>query len=121
MRMSSEQLRAAVESSGEYELIEDDDDAEASAEADAAAASVRSYTTEDVEDLRRRYLGDSAVADDAMLVGGSDTEDEEEPEAYEDELVVVRPKGRRSAFSHGPGPKSIVISGRDGKPLGAQG
>jgi hypothetical protein len=120
MRMSSEQLRAAVENAGSYELIDDDDDAEAT-EADAQAASVRSYTTEPIDDLRRRYLGDAAVSDDAMLVGSADPADEPETDHYEDELVVVRPKGNRSAFVNGPGPKSLVISGKDGKPLGAQG
>jgi hypothetical protein len=121
MRMSNEQLRAAVEATGGYELIEDDEDQSAATEADAAAASGRSYTTEAVDELRQRYLGDAAVSDDAMLVGSSDAADEPVAGEFEDEIVVVRPKGNRWAFGHGPGPKSLVISGKDGKPLGAQG
>ena len=122
MRMSKKQLQAAVEAAGEYELIDEDEDQAAGVEADAAAASERSYTTESIEDLRKRFLGDSAVTDDAMLVGASDSPDEgAADEQYEDEIVVVRPKGGRRAFGHGPGPKSLIISGKDGKPLGAQG
>jgi hypothetical protein len=121
VRMSSEQLRAAVEAAGDYELI-DDDEAESSAQSDASAAAARSYTTESVEELRKRYLGDNAVSDDQMLVGSDSSEAEgATPKAFEDELVVVRPKTRGPAFSIGPGPKSLVISGKDGKPLGAQG
>jgi hypothetical protein len=119
--MSKKQLQEAVAATGGYELIDDDGDQAAAVEADAAAASGRSYTTEPVDDLRRRYLGDSAVTDDAMLVGGSEAEDESADESFEDEIVVVRPKGPRAAFGRGPGPKSLVISGKDGKPLGAQG
>jgi len=121
MRMSKKQLQDAVAATGAYELIDDDNDEAAAVEADGAAASERSYTTESVDDLRKRYLGDSAVTDDAMLIGSSDAPDEPEDGTFEDEIVVVRPKGDRAAFGHGPGPKSIVISGKDGKPLGAQG
>jgi hypothetical protein len=121
MRMSKKQVQEAVAATGAYELIDDDNDQAATVEADAAAASGRSYTTEPVEDLRRRYLGDSAVSDDGMLVGASDAVDEPEDGSFEDEIVVVRPKGGRAAFGRGPGPKSLVISGKDGKPLGAQG
>ena len=122
VRMSNEQLRAAVEAAGDYELIDDDDEAQASADSDSAAASARSYTTEPFEELRKRYLGDSSVSDAGMLVGANSTvEDAAKPQAFEDELVVVRPKTRGAAFASGPGPKSLVISGKDGKPLGAQG
>jgi hypothetical protein len=121
MRMSKQQLQEAVAATGGYELIDDDDDKAATAAADAAAASGSSYTTETVDDLRKRYLGDSTVSDDGLLVGSSDAPDEPAAGSFEDELVVVRPKGNQAAFGHGPGPKSIVISGKDGKPLGAQG
>jgi hypothetical protein len=81
--------------------------------------------TPDLAELRRRYLGDSA-ADFAEIADSGPEADTADagvvPDDSDAHVVVIAPADRgQDAFSHGPGPKTVVVSGKDGTILAEQG
>jgi hypothetical protein len=76
--------------------------------------------TPDIDALRRKYLGEGAadvtgsLASDNTDLGASD-------EGVEDAVIVVEPKQEGDVWDHGPGPKTVIISGKEKKIIGAQG
>lgn len=77
--------------------------------------------TPDIDALRRKYLGEGAadvtgsLASDYTDLGASE-------EGVEDAVIVVEPKQEGSdVWEHGPGPKTVIISGKEKRIIGAQG
>jgi hypothetical protein len=66
----------------------------------------------EIEELRKKYLGEDAVdAADAR-------EDQDDDEA---EMVVVQPKEATDPFDPSSQPKTVVVSGKDRRIIGSQG
>jgi|GEM_PF-1930443 len=81
--------------------------------------------TPDLAELRHRYLGDSA-ADFAEIPDSEPEADAADegvvPDDSDAHVVVIAPADRgQDAFTHGPGPKTVVVSGKDGTILAEQG
>jgi len=92
----------------------------------ARAASVEESTPE-IDELRKKYLGDSgevfpsdstAHTDSATDTAPSGSAMREEPQ---DEIVAVTPKESSHAWDRGARPKAAVISGSEKKVIGHQG
>jgi hypothetical protein len=85
--------------------------------ADASPLATGVERVRDLSDLRRRYLGadeEGAEGEDARAVDDeSDTQDE---------IVVIGPEeGATDPFKPGPGPKSVVVSGKERRVVAEQG
>jgi len=98
-------------------------DQKADPQADAPGPAID--RTPDLAELRRRYLGDSA-ADFAELADSGPEADTADagvvPDDSDAHVVVIAPGDRgQDAFTHGPGPKTVVVSGKDGAILAEQG
>lgn len=98
-------------------------EAEASPQGDAPGPAID--RTPDLAELRRRYLGDSA-SDFAEIADGDAEADTADagvaPDDSDAHVVVIAPADRgQDAFTHGPGPKTVVVSGKDGTILAEQG
>jgi hypothetical protein len=107
-----------------YEIVEHEP---ASAESDAQAVPADAVTDHvtDLEELRRRYLGDEAVGNtvDADALGGV-TPDEvtDESSDDEDEIVVLSPPNTGAdPWAPGPGRKSVIVSGKERRVIAEQG
>jgi len=85
--------------------------------ADASPAPNTVDRVRDLSDLRRRYLGvdeAGAQADDAAA-----TDDQDDAQ---DEIVVIGPEENAAdPFKPGPGPKSVVVSGKERRVVAEQG
>ena len=72
----------------------------------------------DIDTLRKKYLeGDAGAA-------GANPEAADEADAgpnTDDEIVVVQPERPGNAFDHAARPKTVVVSGREGRVIGSQG
>lgn len=116
--LTREQLQEIVnEQKPGYEII-DIDDGDSDAEPDVDRAP-------DLAELRRRYLGEDAAADVAGTVsadGGVATSGAEETDDEDIEVVVLAPKDKGAdPWGQGPGPKTVVVSGRDRHIVAEQG
>lgn len=72
------------------------------------------WGTPELAALRSDRSGDGH--DVADSVGGGD-----QPDEVADEIVIVSPPNSPDQWARGPGPKSIVVSGRKRKIIGNQG
>jgi hypothetical protein len=131
-RMSKEELEGIVERDlPGYTL--------ASPEAADAERSIQAEPDDvgtDIDSLRVKYLGtNQADEEDAAPRAkrnpaprnrtqrkkkGAHAE-EKADESTDDELVAVQPKDAADPFDHAVRPKTVVISGEDGKIVGSQG
>jgi hypothetical protein len=68
--------------------------------------------TPDIDDLRRKFLGERA----AMAPAGDAASAERETAGDDDELVVVKPEGAGLAPA-----KRVIVSGRTHRVIGSQG
>lgn len=92
--------------------------------ADAPPNSLGIDRIRDLRDLRERYLGtQESEADDAE--GGGEAgeaeamRDEGDPQ---DEIVIIGPEeGAADPWKPGPGPKSVVVSGKERRVVAEQG
>lgn len=68
----------------------------------------------ELHELRKAYLGDAAeVEDDLAAEGGDNGEDD-------DEITVVEPD-QHPGFDAAPGPKTVIISGKERRVIVEQG
>ena len=77
------------------------------------------------DELRRRYLGDSAaetpLGADSTGVEGSD-QGADESSDDEDEIVVLNPRSTGAdPWAPGPGRKSVIVSGKERRVIAEQG
>jgi hypothetical protein len=87
--------------------------------ADAPSASPAGERVRDLQDLRRRYLGTEESGGDADDLAVADAADNDEPE---DEIVVISPEqDNQDPWQPGPGPKSVVVSGKERRVVAEQG
>lgn len=85
----------------------------------------------DIEELREKYLGD-----DGDVGGEPDSHRAGAPSGRrsasgsrgtgvasnkDDEIIVVEPKNSDAPFDHPARPKTVVVSGKDGRVVGSQG
>ena len=87
--------------------------------ADASPTPSTVDRVRDLSDLRRRYLGadagEGAEADDALAIDDDDDD-------AQDEIVVIGPEeSADDPFKPGPGPKSVVVSGKERRVVAEQG
>ena len=69
----------------------------------------------DIDALKKKYLGkDAPAADDAGEEGV-------EQENTDDALVAVQPDNPADPYDHGARPKTVVVSGKEGRIVGSQG
>ena len=74
--------------------------------------------TPDIDALRRKYLGEGTTD----VTGSLASDNPEASEGgVEDAVVVVEPKQAGDVWDHGPGPKTVIISGKEKRIIGAQG
>jgi hypothetical protein len=84
----------------------------------------------DLDELRRRYLGDSAVANspggaalgETAVDAGDEAADDSDDDDDEDEIVVLSPPANSAdPWAPGPGRKSVIVSGRERRVIAEQG
>jgi hypothetical protein len=83
------------------------------AEADSVAPSI--------DELRQKYLGESAGDEDAADSPASGSGNPGAEENTDDEIVTVQPKKAGDPYDHAARPKTIIVSGKDGRVIGSQG
>lgn len=107
-----------------YEIVEHEP---ATAPSDAESATDAAVTDQvaDLDELRRRYLGDSAaetpIGADTTAVEASD-QGADESSDDEDEIVVLNPRSTGAdPWAPGPGRKSVIVSGKERRVIAEQG
>jgi hypothetical protein len=81
----------------------------------------------DLDELRRRYLGDGAAADPPAADAFGDTDDTPDADIDdssddEDEIVVLNPAVTNAdPWAPGPGRKSVIVSGKERRVIAEQG
>jgi hypothetical protein len=126
-RMSKEELSEIIRRDKPgYEIVEHQvAESESGSEASDAGAITDRVT--DLDELRRRYLGDSAVADSpggaALGETAVDAEDESADDSEDDDEIVVLSPPANSAdpWAPGPGRKSVIVSGKERRVIAEQG
>ena len=125
-KLSREEIQQIVERDAPgSRLVERVPDEDRLARATTGAGAV--YVDDETPDLltlRRRYLGDPAPDDHGDAAGVElpvDGESNEDSNAVDDEIVLITPPGPADRWGRGPGPKSVVISGRERRIIGWQG
>lgn len=91
-----------------YSLLRREGSGSAPSEPDEAAA--------DIDELRKRYLGDDAPRE-------SDAAQNSEPPGTntDDEIVTVTPDQSTDPFDQAARPKAVIVSGETGRVIGSQG
>jgi hypothetical protein len=110
-----------------YEIVEHQPvDTESGSEASDAGGITDRVT--DLDELRRRYLGDRAVADSpgGAVLGetavDAEVEAADDSDEDDDEIVVLRPPANSAdPWAPGPGRKSVIVSGRERRVIAEQG
>lgn len=86
--------------------------------ADAGPLAAGVERVRDLSDLRRRYLG----ADEEGGGEGEDARAVDDEGDTQDEIVVIGPEeSATDPFKPGPGPKSVVVSGKERRVVAEQG
>ena len=126
-RMSKEELSEIIRRDKPgYEIVEHQA-AETESGSEASDAGAITDRVTDLDELRRRYLGDSAVADSP---GGAplgetavDAEDESGDDSDDDDEIVVLnpPANSADPWAPGPGRKSVIVSGKERRVIAEQG
>jgi len=132
-RMSKEELEGIVERDlPGYTLASPEG---ARADADAGVQVEPDEVGADIDALRAKYLGTDQADEETTpraehnpsprkrvpkKKSGAEAR-KEAGEETDDELVAVQPKDAADPFDHAVRPKTIVISGEDGKIIGSQG
>jgi hypothetical protein len=81
--------------------------------------------TPDIDELRRKFLGDErqavhAMDDDIEFDGGASADAGDEQD-FADEMVALQPADRSRPWDQGSKAKVVIISGKDQKIISSQG
>jgi hypothetical protein len=125
-RMSREELSEIIKRDKPGYAIVEHEPAEAGVDAQAADSGAVTDRVMDLDELRRRYLGDSAITDSsgAGVIGepAAEADTEADDDTDDDEIVVLAPPaGTADPWAPGPGRKSVIVSGRERRVIAEQG
>lgn len=86
-----------------------------------AASPEPEETSPDIDELRRKYLGEPEVEASGNPAPEDAPAVDDDGDEMEDQIVAVRPAEPIDPFDHAARPKTVVVSGKDKRIVGQQG